>query len=284
MSPVAVSADRRFHRAHVKPARRKGIWWTLVIAVIKYGVVIAVCVYGGSRLGTFALESPLLQVAHIEAAGNHRVSEDEIRARLDGLRGENILLADLEQWRTALLTTPWLSDASFRRTLPSTIEVVVKERQPIAIGRMGGALYLVDERGKVIDEFRPQYAGLDLPIVDGFAARDDEARTNEARGALAARLIVALKEKPEIGQRLSQVDVSDVHNASVLLTDDPAELRLGEDRFLDRVETYLSLAATLRERVPDIDYVDLRFDGRIYVRAVGKSNGARSGGRSKVVR
>lgn len=277
MSPVAVSADRRFHRAHVKPARRKGAWRALVVGAIKYAAVIGACVYGGSRVATFALESPMMEVAHITAAGNQRVTVDEIRERLGGMRGENILLLDLEQWRTELLTTPWLQDASLRRSLPSTIEVVVKERQPVALGRMGGDLFLVDERGGVIDEFRPQYAGLDLPIVDGFTARDADAAGNEAKGALAARLIMALKQKPEIGRRLSQIDVRDVHNASVLLTDDPAQLRLGEDHFLERVESYLSLSGTLRQRVPEIDYVDLRFDGRIYVRPAGKAGAGRTG-------
>ncbi len=278
MSPVAVSADRRFHRAHVKPSRRKGVWRTLLVSAIKYAAVIGTCVYGGSRIANFALESPMLEVAHITAAGNQRVSADEIRERLDGMRGENILLVDLAQWRTQLLATPWLQDASLRRSLPSTIEVVVRERQPIALGRMGGELYLVDERGAVIDQFRPQHAGLDLPIVDGFTARDADVAGNEAKGALAARLIVALKQKPDVAQRLSQIDVSDVHNASVLLNDDPAELRLGEDHFLARVESYLSLSPTLRERVPEIDYVDLRFDGRIYVRPVGRKGAGRATG------
>ena len=118
-------------------------------------------------------------------------------------------------------------------------------------------------------------------ITRDRAARNQDASGNEARGALAARLIVSLKQKPDTARRLSQVDVSDVHNASVLLTDDPAELRLGEDRFLERVETYLSLAPSLRERVPDIDYVDLRFDGRIYVRPVGKGGTARRAGNRK---
>ena len=40
------------------------------------------------------------------------------------------------------------------------------------------------------------------------------------------------------------------------------------------MESYLQLAAALRDRVSDIDYVDLRFDGRIYVRPVaGKAHG-----------
>src|SRR6185436_6053892 len=72
---------------------------------------------------------------------------------------------------------------------------------------------------------------------------------------------------PEIARKLSQVDVSDLHNASVILDGDPASIHLGEEQFLPRLEQYLGLAAALRERVPDIDDVDLRFDDRIYVRS-----------------
>ena len=46
-----------------------------------------------------------------------------------------------------LLASPWVRDAALRRSLPSTVEVVVAEREPIGIGRIGGELYLVDERG-----------------------------------------------------------------------------------------------------------------------------------------
>jgi cell division septal protein FtsQ len=54
----------------------------------------------------------------------------------------------------------------------------------------------------------------------------------------------------------------------VILNGDPAVIYVGEDRFLPRLESYLELAAAVRERVADIDYVDLRFDERIYVRPV----------------
>lgn len=286
MTPVAVSADRRFHRAHVKPGRRRGMWRSVAIAVVKYAVLLALCVYGVSAAVAFARQSPLLAVAQIRTSGNHRLSAEEIQGLLGGLGGENIILTDLDGWRTRLMESPWVRDASLRRSLPSTIEVTIQERQPIAIGRMAGRLYLVDEHGGAIDEYAPQYATLDLPIVDGFSGKPADARADDARGALAARIIMALRQKPEVARRLSQVDVSDVHNASVLLTDDPAELRVGEERFLERVESYLSLASALRERVADIDYVDLRFDGRVYVRPAGKAGraGAPGSGRSDVNR
>jgi len=144
----------------------------------------------------------------------------------------------------------------------------VLERQPIGIGRINTDMYLVDERGVVIDQYGPQYADLDLPIIDGLSAAPSEsgAMTDEVRAELAARVIAAIKSKPEILRRLSQVDVTDAHNASVILAGDPAVIYVGEDLFLPRLQSYLELAPALRERVSDIDYVDLRFDDRIYVR------------------
>ncbi len=176
-----------------------------------------------------------------------------------------------------MLASPWVRDAAFRRALPSTIEVVISERQPIGIGRINGELYLVDEHGVVIDQYGPQFADLDLPIIDGLSAggAGSGLTADESRAALAARLIAALKARPEVARLLSQVDVSDLHNASVLLEGDAASLQLGEDQFLPRLQSYLDVAATLREHVAEIDSVDLRFDGRIYVRPARADKGGK---------
>jgi cell division septal protein FtsQ len=62
--------------------------------------------------------------------------------------------------------------------------------------------------------------------------------------------------------------VHDAHDAIVLLQNDPALLHLGEERFLERLQAYVDLAPALRDRVPEIDYVDMRFEERVYVRPV----------------
>ena len=45
-----------------------------------------------------------------------------------------------------------------------------------------------------------------------------------------------------------------------------AMLHLGEEQFAERLQQYLELGDALRERVAEIDYVDLRFRERLYVR------------------
>jgi cell division protein FtsQ len=268
VSAVAAQTDRRFRRSHVKPGRRKRSWRSLVKPLVIWAVVMPPLLYGAYRASLIAAHAHVLQVEKIIVRGNERLSKGEVIGLLNGLTGESLLWTDLDVWRARLKASPWVQDAGLRRSLPSTVEVVISERQPIGIGRINSDMYLVDERGVIIDQFGPQYADLDLPIIDGLSAAPGEngAMTDEARADLAARVIAAVKAKPTIAHRLSQVDVSDVHNAAVILSGDPAMIQLGEDQFLTRLQSYLDLAPTLRERVADIDYVDLRFDDRIYVR------------------
>ena len=240
--------------------------------MVRYGLVAAVLAYGAYRATSVVAHARVLQVDRIVVRGNERLSRGEILAVLNGLRGESLVWTDLDRWRRRLLASPWVRDAALRRSLPSTVEVVLLERQPIGIGRINTDMYLVDERGVVIDQYGPQYADLDLPIIDGLSAAPSEsgAMTDEARADLAARVIAQVKPKPEVLRRLSQIDVTDAHNAAVILAGDPAVIYVGEDQFLPRLQSYLELAAALRERVPDIDSVDLRFDDRIYVRPATK--------------
>jgi cell division protein FtsQ len=277
VSPVAAPADRRFRRAHLKPSRRRRHWRSLVTPAVKSGLVGLLIIYGAYRASNVVAHARVLQIDRIVVRGNERLSKGEVLALLSGLRGESLMWTDLDAWRRRLLASPWVRDAALRRSLPSTVEVVVLERQPIGIGRLAGEMYLVDDRGVVIDQYDPQYADLDLPIIDGLSAPPGEGMTDERRADLAARVIAAFRAKPDIARRLSQVDVSDVHNASVILTGDPAVIELGDDRFLQRIQSYLELAPTLRERVPDIEYVDLRFDERIYVRPASAPAALRQG-------
>jgi cell division protein FtsQ len=167
-----------------------------------------------------------------------------------------------------LLASPWVADAAIRRVLPGTVNVVISERQPMGIGRINDDLYLIDDRGGIIDQFGPNYAEFDLPVIDGLAAapRDNGPLIDEARAALAARVLTALQTKPSLGRRVSEIDVSDVHDAVLILKGDTALVRVGSDQFAERLQSYVDLAPTLRERVASIDYVDLRFDERVYVR------------------
>ena len=274
--PVKAPAERNFRRAAVKTSRRKRFRPRLTWTIARRVFSVLLFVFGVYQSLAFAFTTPLLRVNRISVHGNVRLSSGEVQALVEDLRGTSILRLDLDAFRQRLVGSPWIAEVGLRRVLPSTVEVFVSERRPIGLCRMGPDLYLVDDTGTVIDQFGPQYAEFDLPIIDGLVtpgAGAAQGSIDTARAELAARVIADLGRNQQIAGRLSQVDVTDAHDAMVLLEGDPALLHLGEDRFLERVQSYLELSSALRERVNDIDYVDLRFDSRVYVRPAPASRG-----------
>ena len=268
---VAAPADKRFRRSRVRPSRRRSPWVTRVLTAAR--MLTAVVVLGGA--GWYAAQAVTdaraLRVSEIHVRGNQHLARGDVMALLAGLEGQHLLQTDLEGWRRRVLGSPWVEQATLRRVLPSTVEVTIRERLPIAIGRIRGDLYLVDEQGLVIDEYGPNYAQFDLPIVDGLAdAGAGEPAIDPARAGLAADLLRALEQQPVLMKRISQIDVASAHDAVVLLDQDPALVHLGDEQFVQRLQRYLELHEALHSRVPDIEYVDLRFDDRVYVRP-GKS-------------
>ncbi len=265
---VKAAAEKNFRRAKVTPVKRRGArrWITWRLARTLAGA--ALVVYAGYRACDLVVNASALQVRKVVIRGNVRLSTGEIHALVHGLAGSSILTADLDGHRRRLLDSPWVEQVAMRRLLPSTVEIFVSERRPIGVSRLRGQLYLVDRHGTIIDEFGPQYSDFDLPIVDGLvrAPGSRDSAIDETRAELAARVIDALAGHPDLAARVSQIDVSDAHNAVVLLDDDAALLHLGEEQFAERLRYYVEIAPALRNTVREMDYVDLRFGERVYVR------------------
>jgi cell division protein FtsQ len=269
---VAVSAptDKRFRRAQVNPVAKRGRTRRSRKQIAYVVVLSAVVLSGAYFAGRFLLTAEALTVTRVTVSGNTRVPRGEVLSLLDGLSGRNMLLVNLEEWRQKVLASPWVEDAAIRRVLPGTVDVAIAERQPTAIGRIGGALYLLDQDGHVIAEFGPDHAEFDFPLIDGLVVPGrtgpSALAVDDGRAALAMRLLASLQGRPDLAGRVSQIDVTDVRDAVVMLKGDMALIRVGDDQFAERLQSYLDLAPSLRRRVPEIDSVDLRFGERVYVK------------------
>lgn len=262
---LQIPPDRRFRRQPrpVRHARLRSRWWW---QLLRSTTVLGALAAGVHQAALYAVAAPVLTVRHVVVDGNRQLSSGEAAALLDGLVGQNLLTADLHAWRERLRASSWVSDAELRRRIPATVEVHIHERTPIGLARTGGDLFLVDASGAIIDEFGPRYADYDLPIIDGlFVAGRQGSAADEERGRLVAEMMADVRRRPDVAGRVSQIDISHARDVRVILDGDPTVVRLGDTRFLERIGSYIELLAALKERVPAIDYVDLRFDGRVYV-------------------
>jgi hypothetical protein len=148
------------------------------------------------------------------------------------------------------------------------------------LARVGRQLFLMDAHGVIVGDFGPAFGDLDLPIVDGIATLRgrDGPRVDPDRVALTRRFFEALEARPELWDRVSQIDVTAPRDLVVLLDDDATALHVGDDRFVERLTTYFEMLGTLNDQFQDIDSVDLRFEGRLFVRSRGQVVSAAAGG------
>jgi cell division septal protein FtsQ len=264
---IPVPADKRFRRSDIAQGRRRN-WRVLLFRLGWMGGAALIALAAVAWLVHMLLGTAALKVDRVQVQGRARLSVEEIDGRLDGLRGQNILQVDLEQYRVRLLESSWVESAELWRVLPSTVHVRIVERTPLTVARFRGQLYLVDAEGVIIDSYGPRYRDLDLPVVDGLVNDGpDGPVTSPERIQLVERVFHDVSARPELFHRLSQLDVSDSRNAVVLLEGEPAELRLGDRDFLERLERYEDIAPRLREQRQVVEYFDLRFGGdRIWVK------------------
>lgn len=270
---VKAPVEKNFRRASVKPVKKKGGSRQLSRRLLIAGVLGTLGLYVAYRATNLVLTAAVLKVQTIDVNGNLQLTDGEVHALLAGLEGKNILTASLDQYRDRLLESPWVADAALRRVLPGTVEVFVSERRPFGLCRLRGQLYLLHRDGTILAEYGPHYAEFDLPIIDGVLRKQPrgEPVIDERRTELAARLLDDVSGQRQMAALVSQVDVSDVHNAVVLLEGDGARLHVGTEKFAERLRGYVEMAEALRARVSEMDYVDLRFDGRIFVRPTGSA-------------
>jgi hypothetical protein len=72
--------------------------------------------------------------------------------------------------------------------------------------------------------------------------------------------------RPGYTRGISEVDISNPKNLKIMLVDDTAELFLGGEKYLDRVNTFLSnqdVYRKLKNQYEEIASIDLRFENQI---------------------
>jgi len=261
---IPAPADKRFRRSDARPTRKRS-WRTVARRFALLGaamLLVAVSVMWGANA---FMDAARFRIDSVTVHGTAHLAADEVRALVKGIERQSIFRVNLDEYQLRVTDNRWVAAATLRRVFPSTVDITIIERTPLAIGRLNGQLYLVDSTGTIIADAGPQYASFDLPIVDGLLMDDSNGGTADPlRAQLTERLLTELTPREDLRRRVSQVDVSDPRNAIVLLDGESAKLYLGDAKFLERLEVYEQAQAGIREHVPDIDYFELRFD-RVFV-------------------
>lgn len=126
----AVAADRARRRRRV------------VLSVVTLALVAA---------GAYALtRSPLFAVDEVRVTGVGDQQAEVVRTLAGITAGEPLLSVDLDAVRASVSGLPWVRDVVVSRVPPSTVQVAVAVREPVATVALPGSSWLVDAEGVVV--------------------------------------------------------------------------------------------------------------------------------------
>ncbi|WP_022855696.1 cell division protein FtsQ/DivIB [Thermodesulfobacterium thermophilum] len=98
----------------------------------------------------------LFVLKEIKVSPTKRVSKDEI-IKLTGLKGgERFFAISLKDLRNQILTNKNIEEVTIVRHLPGTLELVIKEREPLAIIVKDNKGFLIDKKGVIMEGILPE--------------------------------------------------------------------------------------------------------------------------------
>jgi cell division protein FtsQ len=207
---------------------------------------------------------------NVEITGVHNASRSHVMEIAGADIGRNIFYVPLEERQRQLEKIPWVESATVMRLLPNRVAVDIKERTPVAFVEIGPRISLIDANGVVMGMPADRHSKYSFPVIHGIS--DTEPLSSRAA---AMKIYNHMAEELDSGgadgarytRQLSEVDLSDPEDVKVLADEGGGALliHLGSSNFLDRYKLYLAHIAEWRRQFPDLQSVDLRYDGQIIV-------------------
>lgn len=184
--------------------------------------------------------------------------KEEIAELFQGKKLGNILLVNIDHLQDMLERHRWVKNVCVRKIFPSSLRIEIQERIPAAVVKKD-KFYLIDREGILLEETNPQERP-DLPLLtdsDGFESHYQE------KLKLAWECLDSLPA-PE-RELIEVLDLSEYANVVAHLRGEETRLKLGADQFPQKLKTFRQYQTKL-EKFEPLEYVDLRFEDRLYLK------------------
>lgn len=229
--------------------------------------VAGVGLWGWNAVTSGVRHSSLFALQEVRTAGWERPEKIKALERLRSSSGFSLIDLDLELLKGTLLAEPWIRDVNLRKEYPDTLAVRVTERRPVAVlaGRQAEAI--VDETGKVLEQWpnggEIPYPWSRLPVIHGVEAgslREGDSAALQ-RFAAALEILRAASSSTDQGLNLEVSRWDDVR-----VQRHGYWLRFGEGRFDEKWRRFQSVENEIERRHEGVREVDLRFQDQVVVR------------------
>ena len=224
--------------------------------------------------------SDIFRLTELRVSGNHKVGRLPLIEKSGLRQGMNLLAFDVRAAEARLRQLAWVQDARIHIAWPSRVEIMVREREPMALacvgGKKQGSLFYLDRSGYV---FAPVLPGqdVDFPTITGDLAElgleKKQVRPHTpAAGALTFLRLAARGNAILPAQAVSELHVDADRGLIVYLVDHPFPIYMGRENIKTRYYRLVKILERLyrKEEIGEIKEIQMNYmENRALVATVG---------------
>lgn len=202
----------------------------------------------------------VLPIKHVVFTGNKHLTDDELKV-LAGIHvNDNLITISNKKVSLSLLKSPWIKSISVRKQFPDTLSLVIEEAVPFALLDMNSHLFLIDEKGKLLEELKGDSIPF-LPVITGDPFREKEGFSE------ALNLARVMNDKGFSPGR-DHIDIFAQKPHELTVTIDGTVVKIGSGMFEEKLKRLIELEDEIKNRGIPVDYIDLRFAGKAIVKPI----------------
>ena len=202
------------------------------------------------------------RVRSVVITGNEHLTDEELKSMAGLGRTENLFRVSSRRIYSKLAESPWIRSVAVRKEFPDRLLIHIAEAEPFALLDMKGKLFIVDDRGTMLEELK-NIAVPFLPVISSNPYREKEAFLEAINLAKAIKNtgLLSLKEQIEIISHKPQ---------EMSVNIDGVVVKIGAGEYEEKLARLAEIEQEIKGRNISVDYIDLRFANRVLVSPVNE--------------
>ncbi len=205
----------------------------------------------------FAFSWDKLDIKNVYISCENQAIKNDAQDMIEDYAFGNILLFDSNNLQEIIKSFTRVKNVTIRKIFPLSLNISIEERKPFAVLRKE-FLCVIDTEGVIVSQLKTHNLPLPLLFDENNFMDYYQEKIELARECLE-------KMTPKERQNIEILDLSENLNIKVKTRDSFTWLILGNNRFEEKYRRFFAEKAYL-ERYGDLEYVDLRFQDRFFIK------------------
>lgn len=230
-----------------------GIFRNVAVFIIIFAIAIFIYIY-------LRPVKSVLPIKHVVFTGNKHLTDDELKVLTGVNANDSLITISNKKVSLRLLKSPWIKSISVRKQFPGTLSLVIEEAVSFALLDMNSHLFLIDEKGKLLEELKGDSIPF-LPVITGDPFREKEEFSE------ALNLARLMNDKGFSPGR-DHIDIFARKPHELTVTIDGTVVKMGSGMLEEKLKRLIELEDEIKNRGIPVDYIDLRFAGKAIVKPI----------------